>query len=82
VIANDTELKCSQERIAYFQDLLAKMRLTAPAETFPLMAGGYRAEIERMQAEVLDYLTRPANPPVQPASAEEPPQPLPGGNAR
>jgi hypothetical protein len=65
MIANDTELKCTQERIAYFQDLLAKMRLTAPADTFPLMAGGYRAEIERMQAEVLDYLTRPANQTTQ-----------------
>jgi hypothetical protein len=68
MIANDVELKCTQERIAYFQDLLAKMRLTAPAETFPLMAGGYRAEIERMQAEVLDYLTRPAEQPTQAAA--------------
>ena len=61
MIAKATELKGTQERIVYFQDLLSKMRLTAPAETFPLMAGGYRAEIERMQAEVLDYLTRPAS---------------------
>jgi hypothetical protein len=25
------------------------------------VSGGYRAEVERMQREVLDYLTRPAS---------------------
>jgi hypothetical protein len=58
MIANDQELKGTQARIAYFQDLLAQMRVTAPAELFPSMASGYRAEIEKMQCEVLEYLTR------------------------
>jgi hypothetical protein len=77
MIVNDTELKGTQERIAYFQDLLARMRVTAPAETFPLMASGYRAEIERMQAEVLEYLTRHASQPL-PAEVGQPTQPLSG----
>lgn len=58
MIANDDELKGTRARIAYFEDLLAQMRVAAPAELFPSMAKGYRAEIEKMQDEVLDYLTR------------------------
>jgi hypothetical protein len=61
MIANDQELKGTQARIAYFEDLLAQMRVTANAELFPSMASGYRAEIERMQREVLEYLTRHVN---------------------
>jgi hypothetical protein len=38
--------------------LLAQLRVTSRPEEFPLVAGGYRAEVERMQEEVLDYLTR------------------------
>ncbi len=58
MIANDDELKGTRERIAYFENLLAQMRVAAPAESFPAMASGYRAEIEKMQREVLEYLTR------------------------
>jgi hypothetical protein len=60
MLANDTELAATQERIAYFQGLLARFRITATPEEFPAMSSGYRAEIERMQTEVLDYLTRHA----------------------
>jgi hypothetical protein len=55
MIGNDQELQTTQERIAYFQDLLAQMRVRATREELPLMAGSYRAEIEKMQKEVLDY---------------------------
>jgi hypothetical protein len=58
MIADDQELKGAQERIAYFQELLAQMRVAAPPGLFPSMASGYRAEIEKMQREVLEYLTR------------------------
>ena len=51
----------TQERIAYFQELLAQFRITATPEELPAMSSGYRAEIERMQKEVLDYLTRHAS---------------------
>jgi hypothetical protein len=68
MIANDRELKGTQERIAYFQNLLAQFRVTATPTQFPLMASGYRAEIERMQEEVMAYLTRHVSEPV-PAKA-------------
>lgn len=63
MIRNERELEVTQERIAYFQRLLAQLRVTATIEEFPLVAGGYRAEIERMQAEVLDFLTRHVSEP-------------------
>jgi len=58
MIANDDELKGTQARIKYFEDLLAQLRVSAAAELFPSMARGYRSEIEKMQTEVLEYLTR------------------------
>jgi hypothetical protein len=69
LIPNDVELEGTKERIAYFQRLLAQLRVTASPQEFPLVAGGYRAEIERMQAEVLDYLTRHASEPVSATAA-------------
>jgi hypothetical protein len=65
MIANDTELRITQERIAYFQGLLAQFRITATPEEFPAMASGYRTEIERMQKDVLEYLTRHASSSIQ-----------------
>jgi len=37
-------------------------RLVTPArpEELALVSGGYRAEVERMQREALDYFTQPA----------------------
>lgn len=67
MIANDDELSGTRARIAYFEDLLAQMRVAANPELFPSMASGYRAEIEKMQREVLEYLTRHI---TQPSRAE------------
>ena len=67
MIHNDEELAATQERIAYFCGLLAQLRVTARPEEFPAVAGGYRAEVARMQDEVLEYLTRHAS---QPSPAE------------
>jgi hypothetical protein len=64
MIRNDEELEGATERIAYFQRLLAQLRVTATPEAFPFVASGYRAEIERMQTEVLEYPTRHASEPV------------------
>jgi hypothetical protein len=64
MIHNDQELQATQERIAYFQRLLAQLRVTATPTEFPLVASGYRAEVIRMQDEVLAYLTRHASEPV------------------
>jgi hypothetical protein len=63
VIRTDRELEGTKERIAYFEGLLAQLRVTASPDEFPLVASGYRAEIERMNAEVLEYLTRHASAP-------------------
>ena len=63
MITNDDELNGTRARIAYFEDLLAQMRVTARADLFPSMASGYRAEIEKMQREILEYLTRHASQP-------------------
>jgi predicted phosphoribosyltransferase len=68
MIRNDQELAATQDRIARFYDLLARLRVTATPEEFPAVASGYRAEIARMQDEVLEYLTRHASQPV-PAEA-------------
>lgn len=70
MIRNGGELRVTQERIAYFERLLAQLRAAARPEEFRAVAGGYRAEIERMQAEVLDYLTRHVSEP--PAAAAQP----------
>ncbi|HEX8072754.1 MAG TPA: hypothetical protein VF546_22595 [Pyrinomonadaceae bacterium] len=58
MIRNEQELKTTQGRIAYFTDLLAQLRVTASPEEFPAVASGYRAEVARMQQEVVEYLSR------------------------
>ena len=60
MIQNDQELKVTRERIIYLLDLLARLRVSSRPEELALVSGGYRAEVERMQRELLDYLTQPA----------------------
>jgi hypothetical protein len=60
MIQNDHELSVTRERIAYFLDLLARLRVSSRPEELALVSNGYRAEVERMQRDVLDYLTQPA----------------------
>ena len=69
MITNDQELKTAQERITRFQNWLAQMRRTASAGEFTALASGYRLEIKRMQAEVLDYLLHPATATKHPQPA-------------
>jgi hypothetical protein len=64
VIQNDQELTVTRERISYFYDLLARLRVSSRPEELPLVTSGYRAEVELMQREVLDYLTQPATQPT------------------
>ena len=68
MIANDQELQVTQERIARLQQWLMQIRQTARPEEFEAVTSGYRLEIERMQAEILDYLLRPV-----PAEREQQP---------
>ena len=58
MIHNDKELKVTQRRVAYFQNLLLQLRVKATPEEFPLVSSGYRMEIKKMQDEILEYLTR------------------------
>ncbi|MCE2399551.1 hypothetical protein J4G08_01550 [Candidatus Poribacteria bacterium] len=64
MIHNDKELKASQQRIAYFQNLLLQLRVKATPEEFSLISTGYRTEILKMQDEVLEYLTRHSCEPI------------------
>jgi hypothetical protein len=66
MIRDDQELQTTQERIANFLRLLAQLRVKATPGEFSLVVGGYRAQVERMHREVLDYLTPP---PWQPPRA-------------
>ena len=59
MITSDQELKVTQDRIGQLQRWLAQMRQSARPEEFDAVTSGYRLEIERMQAEVLEYLLRP-----------------------
>ncbi len=61
MIQNELELKATQERIAYFEGLVSQFRATTSPREFKLMSGAYLAEIERMHAEVIEYLSRHAS---------------------
>lgn len=61
MIQNDLELEVTQERIAFFCRLVANMRKIESPKNFPFMASGYLAEIEKMNAEVMDYLKQPVD---------------------
>ncbi len=60
MIQNEEELRVTMARIERFQRWLLEMRQRVEPRELLLMASGYRLEIERMQAEVLDYLLYPA----------------------
>jgi hypothetical protein len=60
MIQNDQELKVTRERISYLLNLLARLRVSSRPEEFGFVSSGYRAEVERMQREELDYLTQPS----------------------
>ena len=59
MIRDDVQLETTQTRIARFQKWLMEMRKTTSPKEFIAMSSGYRLEIERMQADVLDYLLYP-----------------------
>jgi len=61
MIRNDVELKATQERIVLFQGWVAQFRVTTTPTEFKLMAGAYLAEIEKMNVEVMAYLSHHAS---------------------
>lgn len=57
MIQNDQELRATQERIQRFQQQVERLRqVEANPENYRLSAGGFLAEIDRMNLEVREYL--------------------------
>ena len=57
MIKNNQELQAVLERIKYFQEQITKLRqVEVNATNYRLSAGGYLAELDRMNLEVRDYL--------------------------
>jgi hypothetical protein len=58
MVKNDKELEATKERIRYFQDQVETLRLveTTP-QSYRLSAGGYLAEIDRMNLAIREYLS-------------------------
>ena len=56
MIGNDIELQAAQEYVLRFERILAAARKTYTPEAYEAMASSYLAEIERVNAEILQYL--------------------------
>jgi hypothetical protein len=56
MIGNDVELQAAQEYVLRFERILAAARNTYTPEAYEAMASSYLAEIERVNAEILQYL--------------------------
>jgi hypothetical protein len=56
MIASDVELQAAQEYVLRFERILAAARRTYSPEAYEAMASGYLVEIERVNAEILEYL--------------------------
>jgi hypothetical protein len=62
MIRTTEELAATRERVATLERILGALRQTARPEEWDALSSGYRLEIERMQGEILDYLSRPMLP--------------------
>ena len=58
MIRNDQELEATKERTSYLQQQVEKLRqVETNPQNYRLSAGGYLAEIDRMNLEVREYLS-------------------------
>ena len=58
MIASDVELRATLDRIARFYEIVLQIRRTeTSAANYHASAGGFLAEIDRMQLEVREYLS-------------------------
>ncbi len=58
MIRNDQELEAAKERIRYFQQQVEKLRqVETNPQNYRLSAGGYLAEIDRMNLELREYFS-------------------------
>jgi hypothetical protein len=62
MIENDTQLKAAQERILLFERILAEARKTYSPSNYKAMAEGYLTEIDKLQDEIRQYLSRASEP--------------------
>jgi len=53
MIRNDKELKASQQRIAYFQNLLLQLRVKVTPDEFSLISSVYFTDILTMLDDVI-----------------------------
>ena len=58
MIQNDEEFRVTQSRIASLQNILLSLRTTEKPSNYALMSKGYLMEIDKMQAEIVEYLSR------------------------
>ena len=58
MIQNDDEFRVTQSRIATLQETLLSLRKTEKPSNYILMSKGYLMEIDKMPAEVMEYLSR------------------------
>lgn len=57
MIGNNQELEAILERIKYFQQQVENLRrIESNPQNYRLSAGGYLAEIDRMNLEIREYL--------------------------
>jgi len=58
MIRNDQELDAAKERIRYFQQQVERLRqVETNPQNYRLSAGGYLAEIDRMNLELREYFS-------------------------
>ena len=58
MIQNDDEFRVTQSRIAALQEILLSLRKTEKPSNYVLMSKSYLLEIDKMQAEIMEYLSR------------------------
>jgi hypothetical protein len=58
MIGSDVELQAAQEYVLRFERILAAARKTYTPEAYEAMASSYLAEIERVHADIMQYLRR------------------------
>jgi hypothetical protein len=70
-MVHDTkEAAATQDRVAYFVDLLQRIRTTARSDEYDLVTGSYRAEVERMMCEANEPPVRPRIDGISPGVVE------------
>ncbi|MBC8228168.1 hypothetical protein H8E77_01305 [bacterium] len=57
MIQNDDEFQVTQSRIIALQEILLSLRKTEKPSNYALMSKGYLMEIDKMQAEIMEYLS-------------------------